>query len=219
MVNQTTKRRGRKPVEGLSSTLEKTLEVIKDFIEREGMSPTVYELAEILGVSAPSVHAQIVRLEKKNYIQRTKGKTRSIEVLEDSFLFARQVKLPVVGNVAAGAPILAVENIIGEIAVSSSDVRGECFALKVEGDSMIDADINEGDFLVVRRQPIAENGDIVVALLENEATVKRLFIDGNRIELRPANLKYKPISIGPDDGLLIMGKVVAVSAKALTKTL
>ena len=219
MVRYQVKPRGRPPIEGLSPTLEKTLEVIKDFIQREGMSPTVYELAEILQISATSIHAQIVRLEKKNYIQRVKGKTRTIELIGGASKFARQVTLPVVGRVAAGLPILAVENIIGEIAASSSDVRGECFALEVVGDSMIDAGINEGDFLIVRRQPIAENGDIVVALLEDEATVKRLFIAGDRIELRPANRTYKPIQIGPDDRFLIIGKVLAVSAQALTKKL
>ena len=219
MIRYQLKPRGRPPLEGLSPALEKTLDVIKTFMEREGMSPTVYELADILQISAPSVHAQIVRLERKGYIQRTKGKTRSIELLGGAAKFARQVTLPVIGRVAAGLPILAVENIIGEIAVSSSDVRGECFALEVEGDSMIDVGIHEGDFLIVRRQQVAENGDIVVALLDDEATVKRLFIAGGRIELRPANTKYKPIPVGPDDRLLILGIVVAVSAKMLTKKL
>lgn len=219
MVRYQVRPRGRPPIEGLSPTLEKTLEVIKDFMEREGMSPTVYELAEILQISAPSVHAQIVSLEKKGYVQRTKGKTRSLELLGGACQLARQVTLPVIGRVAAGLPILAVENIIGEIAVSSSDVRGECFALEVVGDSMIDANINEGDFLIVRRQQIAENGDIVVAILEDEATVKRLYIAGDRVELRPANRMYKPIPIGPDDRFSIIGKVLAVSAQALTKKL
>ncbi|MBF0186252.1 MAG: repressor LexA, partial [Magnetococcales bacterium] len=110
----------------------------------------------------------------------------------------------------------AVENIIGEISVSSSDVRGNCFALEVVGDSMIDANINEGDYLIVRQQPVAENGDIVVALLDDEATVKRFFMFDDHIELRPANPKYKPIRVGPQNVVYIIGKVVAVTAKAST---
>lgn len=216
MVVYMGKRLGRKPLEGLSPTLEKTLGIIGEFMSKHGMAPTVQEVAEILGVSIPSAHAQIRRLEEKNYIHRAKGKSRSMEILKGPVRVAQQARLPVIGRVAAGLPILAVENIIGEIAVSSANVRGHCFALEVVGDSMIDAGINEGDFLIVRQQPIAENGDIIVAILDDEATVKRLSIVDDRIELRPANPKYKPIPIGHGDSLLVVGKVVAVSAKAST---
>ena len=211
------KRPGRKPVKGLSPKLEKTLGIIGDFLAREGLSPSVQELAGILGISGASAHEQIRSLERKGYIKRTKGRSRSVEILKGPHRVSHQVMLPVIGKVAAGAPILAVENVIGEISVQSSDVRGHCFALEVEGDSMIDAGIHEGDFLVVRQQPIAESGDIVVALLEDEATVKRLFIAEDRIELRPANEKYKPIPVGPQDELRIVGKVMTVSARASTR--
>jgi repressor LexA len=121
------------------------------------------------------------------------------------------VAVPIVGRVAAGQPILAEENIVGEVLVEGGIARaGRCFALEVTGDSMVDAGIRERDLVVVRQQPVAENGDIVVALLEDEATVKRLFIRDERIELRPENPNHRPIPVGPDDGLRILGKVVAV---------
>ena len=216
MVVYTGKRLGRRPIEGLSSTLENTLKVIAESMATNEMVPTVSEIAEMLGISVPSAHAQVLRLEKKGYIRRTKGKIRTMEILKGPLRIPPQVKLPVIGKVSAGIPVLAEENIIGEISVSSSNVRGRCFALEVVGDSMIDAGINEGDFLIVRHQPVAENGDIVVALLDDEATVKRLSIVEERIELRPANHNYKPIPIGYESSLHIVGKVVAVSAKSTT---
>jgi repressor LexA len=208
---------GRKPTKGLSPKLEKTLGIIRNFLAREGLSPSVHDLAGVLGISGASAHAQIVSLESKGYIKRTKGRSRSIEIIKGLRGVAQLVQVPIIGRVAAGVPILAVENIVGEISVSSADARGHCFALEVVGDSMIDAGINEGDFLVVRQQPIAENGDIVVAMVGDEATVKRLFISEDQIELRPANEKYKPIQIGPQDVLHILGKVMAVSAKGSIK--
>jgi repressor LexA len=115
--------------------------------------------------------------------------------------------------VAAGVPILAVENQIGEILVEARVARGSCFALQVSGDSMIDARIGDGDLVIVRRQPVAENGDIVVALLGEEATVKRLYVADSVIELRPANANYQPIRVGPNDDLRILGKVLAVRSR------
>ncbi len=122
--------------------------------------------------------------------------------------------VPIVGRVAAGPPILADENIIGEVLVDSRVARhGRCFALEVQGDSMIDADIDDGDLVVVRQQPLAESGDIVVALLGEEATVKRLYIRDETIELRPENTSHRPITVGPEDELRILGKVVATNHK------
>jgi repressor LexA len=210
---KTTNRPGRKPIVGLSSTLEKSLGVICNFITREGVAPSVQELAAILGISGASAHEQIRSLEKKGYIKRTKGRSRSIAILKAPHKVSALISIPIIGKVAAGVPILAVENIVGEISVPASDARGVCFALEVEGESMIDAGINDGDYLVVRQQPIAENGDIVVAILENEATVKRLFIAEDKVELRPANVDFKPIFVGPDDHLRIVGKVMAVSSQ------
>jgi repressor LexA len=119
--------------------------------------------------------------------------------------------VPVVGQVAAGQPLFAEENIVGEIFVEDRIARsGRCFALEIAGDSMVGAGINNQDFVVVRQQPVAESGDIVVALLGDEATVKRLYIRDEIIELRPENPKLRPISVGPENELRILGKVVAV---------
>ena len=115
----------------------------------------------------------------------------------------------IVGTVAASHPIFAHENITGEVLVEASVVgSGKCFALYTQGDSMIDAGINDGDLIIVRRQPIAEDGDIVIALLDDEATVKRLKIDNELIELVPENPRLKPIRVKPEDELRILGKVV-----------
>lgn len=114
------------------------------------------------------------------------------------------------GRVPAGTPLLAPENVIGELLVDSRTARGRCFALEVQGDSMIDADIQEGDYVIVRQQQLAESGEIVVAMLEGEATVKRLHLGADAIELRPESHSHSPILIGPDDDLRILGKVVAV---------
>ena len=213
MAKTVGKRPGRKPVAGLSSKLEKSLGVISDFFVREGLSPSVQELAKLLGISGASAHEQLLSLEKKGYIRRTKGRSRSIEILKGPHKVPTLTSVPVVGKVAAGLPVLAVENVVGTISVPSAVGRGHCFALEVVGDSMIDAGINAGDFLVVRQQPIAESGDIVVAFLDDEATVKRLFISEDRVELRPANAAYRPIVVGHQDMLRIVGKVMAVSSR------
>ena len=114
------------------------------------------------------------------------------------------------GRVPAGTPLLAAENLIGELLVDSRTARGRCFALEVQGDSMIDADIEDGDYVIVRQQQLAESGEIVVAMLEGEATVKRLHLAGDAIELRPENQSFSPIPIDPDHDFRILGKVVAV---------
>ncbi len=217
MVAAKGRKPGRKPVLGLTATLERTLGGMADFIAKERMSPSVQELAALLGIAVPSAHEQIRNLEKKGFIRRTKGRSRSIEVIKGPHRVNNLVTIPVVGRVAAGMPILAVENIIGNISVPARDARGRSFALNVVGDSMVDAGIKPGDYLVVRQQPIAENGDIVVAVLdEEEATVKRLFISDEHIELRPANAAYHPIRIEAEDPLRIVGKVTAVIASDTT---
>lgn len=206
------KKRGRRRVEGLTTAQKRTLEAIQDFIAKEGMAPTVAELGVILGAKGASVHEQLVHLEKKEYIRRKARKARSLEVIRgpDTDLRPQLVSIPLVGEVAAGTPILAVENVVGEVLMDSTIARGTCFALTVRGDSMIKANINDGDYVVVRQQPLAENRDIVVALLDDEATVKRLLISDERIVLRPENPDYQDIHIGPTDEIKILGKVIAV---------
>jgi repressor LexA len=153
---------------------------------------------------------------RKGYLKRDPGKARSLELLkEPESEVSDLVSVPIVGTIAAGHPILAVENIVGELLVEGRLVgRARCFALQVEGDSMVRADIRSGDYVVVRQQPVAENGDIVVALLGDDATVKRLRIADDRIELRPENPRHRPIVVGPDDEMRIQGKVIAVRRKS-----
>ncbi|OPY60188.1 MAG: LexA repressor [Syntrophorhabdus sp. PtaU1.Bin002] len=206
------KGRGRRPVEEITDTQINTLKEIRRFTNHRGFPPTMKELADILGISHASAHGQVNQLVRKGYLKREARKARSLAIVrEPEDTLSVMIAVPIVGRVAAGRPILAVENIVGEIMVEGRIARsGRCFALEVAGDSMVNAGIKERDLVVVREQPVAENGDIVVALLEDEATVKRLFIRDEKIELRPENPKHRPIPVGPDDGLRILGKVIAV---------
>ena len=214
------KARGRRPVEEITDPQRRTLHELRRFINRRGFPPTIQELADILGISPPSVRDQITQLVRKGYVRRESRKARGLTVLReptDEVLELRAV--PIVGRVAAGQPLLAEENVVGEVLVDSRAIRsGRCFALEVRGDSMIGAGIRDQDLVVVRQQPVAESGDIVVALLDQEATVKRLFIRDERIELRPENPTHRPIPIGPDDGLRILGKVVAISRSGVNES-
>nr|CRH06175.1 LexA repressor [Candidatus Magnetococcus massalia] len=186
------------------------MDAIQAFMDEHGISPTVQELADALEIKGATVHEQLRKLVEKGYLRRMPRKARSLEIIQRDAQPTQLVPVPIVGKVAAGFPILAQENVVGEVLMESNVARGRCFALEVQGDSMIEAEIHEGDLLIVRQQPLAENGDIVVALLGEEATVKRLFISGEQIELRPANSAYAPIEIAPDDELKILGKVLAV---------
>ena len=203
---------GRQPPAEIRDAQLRTLKAIRRHLDQRGFPPTVAELGEMLGITNASAHDQISQLVRKGYLKRESGKARGLTIVQEPVgPVLNLVSVPVIGKVAAGAPILADENVIGEVLVESSVVSGgRFFALEVQGDSMKDAGINGGDTLIVRQQPVSQSGDIVVALLEDEATVKRLFIGDDRIELRPENPKYKPIPIGPDDDLRIVGKVVAV---------
>ncbi len=206
------KRRGRPPVEGITEPQRRALTAIRSHVARRGFPPTGQELGELLGIAPASAHEQVNQLVRKGYLRRDPGKARSLELLkEPESEVSDLVPVPVVGTVAAGEPILAAENIVGELLVEGRLVgRARCFALQVKGDSMIRAGIREGDYVVVRQQAVAENGDIVVALLGDEATVKRLHISDDRVELRPENQRLRPILVGPDDELRIQGKVIAV---------
>ncbi len=211
-----TRRPGRKPATGITEHQERTLKTIRKFILDRGIPPTVADLASILGLRSSTVHDQINQLIQKGYLRREDGKARGISVVhEPAGTLASLVSIPIVGKVAAGLPILAEENVIGNILVESSVIRsGRYFALEVQSVSMTGAGIDPGDLIVVRQQPIAENGDIVVALLDNEATVKRLIIHGKDILLKPENPSYDPIVLRSDDDLRIAGKVVAVRSLA-----
>ncbi len=208
----TTRRRGRLPLLEITGPQRRTLEEIHLYTNRRGFPPTIQELADILGISHAAAHGQVNQLVRKGYLKREPRKARGITIMRrPENDHPDLVSVPVIGRVAAGQPLLAVENIIGEVLVEGRIARsGRCFALEVTGDSMRNAGIRKHDLVVVRQQPLAENGDIVVALLKDEATVKRLFIQDEKIELRPENPRYQPIPVGPDDGLRIIGKVVSV---------
>ncbi|MBF0213400.1 MAG: repressor LexA [Magnetococcales bacterium] len=216
MNTEPKKRRGPLPTDGPTPGQKRMLAAIKEFIAAHGMSPTFAELGEILGIKPPSVHEQVTAMIRKGLVRCIPNKVRSLEIVEEILRVPRLVPVPVLGVVTAGAPILAVENQVGELSVDAHIVRGTCFALQVKGDSMVDADIHDGDYVIVRQQPIAEHGDIVVALLGDETTVKRLYISDTVIELRPANAAYRPITIEQADELRILGKVLAARSMSPT---
>jgi len=183
------------------------------YIRENGYPPTIREMVYHLKLaSTNSVKKYLDILERKGYIKRIPNSPRAIEVCAETP--ENQAKLiPVVGRVRAGAPHLAVEDITGHLAIDASVARwDDTFFLRVEGDSMIDAHIQDGDFVLVKSQQTAENGDIVVAVINDEATVKRFFRRGNRIYLEPANSTMKPIIIRENQSheMMIAGKVVTV---------
>ncbi|MGE5371127.1 MAG: transcriptional repressor LexA [Solirubrobacterales bacterium] len=184
-VNEPTKRQ--------SQILDYIIDITKD----RGYPPSVREIGEACGLHSPStVHMHLTQLEEKGFIRRDPTKPRAIEILhnEPEIPAASVITMPIVGRVAAGTPITATENTEGYFSVSSEFLgRGDHFILSVKGDSMIEAGILDGDMVIVRSQVTANNGDIVVAMLEDEATVKRYYRRPDYIELRPENQTLQPI--------------------------
>ncbi len=160
MKKMKTRGRGRPPTEEITEPQRNTLAEISDFLAAKGFPPSIKELSEILGISQMSVHAQVEQLIRKGYLKREPGKARGLTILRDpDSQITELISVPIVGKVAAGAPILAVEHITGEILIDDKAARsGRCFALEVSGDSMIDAGIAEGDLVIVRQQSLAESG-------------------------------------------------------------
>ena len=190
----------------LTHRQEQVLRFIRSFSSRNGYPPTVREIGRELHLSSPStVHVHLANLERLGLIRRDPSKPRALELVAA----ARPPRpLPLVGQVAAGVPLLAEQNIDEYIDVPAFLRRGDDdFLLRVEGDSMIDAGIHDDDLIVVHRQATADDGDIVVALVGDEATTKRLFRDGGRIRLQPENELYEPIVV---DDVDIVGRVVGV---------
>ena len=205
-------RRGRRPISKLTETQLRVLREIRDFIAQQGIPPTAKELAEVLGVSPATAYEQVGQLVRKGFVRREPRTARGIFVIrEPDEQPTDLISIPLVGTVPAGSPLLAEENVLGEVLVDRKLVAsGRCFALRIDGESMRDASITDGDLVIVRQQPVAENGDIVVALVGDEATVKRLSIRDDVIELRPENPDYSVRRISPEVELRIVGKVVAV---------
>lgn len=208
------KKRGRKPAKQLTEAQRRVLQELRDFLVEHGFPPSTHELADRLGVSSATAHEQVGQLVKKGFLTREARKARSLRLarpFEEDHAPADLVSIPLLGSVATGHPILAEENILGEVMIERRlAANGRCFALRITGESMRDAGINDGDLVVVRQQPVAENGDIIVALLAGDATVKRLSIRDHAIELRPENSSFQPIPIGPDDDLRVLGKVIGI---------
>ena len=187
------------------------LEYIKNEILNKGYPPAVREICEAVKLkSTSSVHAHLESLEKNGYIRRDPTKPRAIEIMDENFNLTRRevVHIPVIGSVAAGAPILAVENIEAYFPLPADMMPNQnAFLLNVKGDSMIKAGIFEGDKVLVQQQPTAENGEIVVALVDDSATVKRFYKEAGHIRLQPENDAYEPIIV---TDCTIMGKVFGV---------
>ena len=193
----------------LSGKQKRVYLYIKSYIEENGYPPTVREICEAVQVKSTSTaHGYLTRLEKKGFIKRDTSRPRAIGLLDESaYTRANVMSIPVVGKVTAGEPILATENVEEYLPLPSSFVRDEnSFILTVQGESMIDAGIQDGDFLVVRRQNYADDGDIVVALLGEEATVKRFYLEGRRVRLQPENPTMDPIIL-PVNEVQVLGKV------------
>lgn len=187
------------------------LDYIKEEILKKGYPPAVREICEAVQLkSTSSVHSHLETLEKNGYIRRDPTKPRAIEICDDNFQMVRteMVSLPVVGRVAAGEPILAQENIESYFPVPAEMVpSGESFVLKVKGDSMINAGIYSGDQIFVHSCNTAVNGDTVVALIDDSATVKTFYKENGHIRLQPENDSMEPIIV---DDCRILGKVFGV---------
>lgn len=213
---------------GLTQRQRMVLEVIRDSVQRRGYPPSMREIGEAVGLtSTSSVSHQLRTLQRKGFLRRDPNRPRAVEVRvpgkaavqsePDSYEAANGQEapahpapayVPLVGRIAAGGPILAEESVEDVFPLPRQLVGdGELFVLKVVGDSMTEAAIVDGDWVTVRRQPVAENGDIVAAMLDGEATVKRFKREDGHVWLMPHNAAYQPI---PGDEATILGKVVAV---------
>jgi len=204
--------------EKLTKRQSKILEFIRRHLETQGYPPTFREIGEEFGIrSTNGVRASLVALEKKGYLTRHSKLSRGIELTKKAFknVAPRITDIPIVGRVAAGEPILAEENIEGTISLDTDYLKTEnIFALRVRGDSMRNAGIFDGDSVFARPQATAEKGDIIVAIIGDEATVKRYYPEKDRIRLEPENEAYGPIIIEKNTpGFRIAGKVVGLLRK------
>ncbi len=207
--------------EDLSSSQIKILDYLKYQLQNKGYPPSVREICHAVELKSTStVHGHLAKLEEKGYIRKDPTKPRAIEILhsdsnQDFKLQKEIINVPIIGKVTAGEPILAVENIEDTfpLPVDFVDSKNhEIFILKIKGDSMIDAGIFDGDFIVVSQQSTANNGDIVVALMDEEATVKRFYKEKTQIRLQPENKSMEPIYTSTAS---ILGRVVGVYRKTV----
>ncbi|MBU3160633.1 transcriptional repressor LexA [Clostridium frigoris] len=186
---------------------------IKDQVQLKGYPPSVREICVAVGLKSTStVHGHLERLEKKGYIRRDPAKPRAIELLKDSVIRKELIDIPIIGKITAGVPILAVENVEDTftIPLNFTKTNNELFMLKVSGSSMIEAGILDGDLAIIEKVNAAKNGDIVVALIDNEATIKRFFKEKGHIRLQPENSTMSPIIL---DDCSILGILVGIYRK------
>ncbi|MEI9954592.1 MAG: transcriptional repressor LexA [Pseudomonadota bacterium] len=209
-------------MQGLTARQEQTLDFIRKSIEERGYPPTLREIGEYMGIrSTNGVNDHLRALERKGYLRREDMKSRALKLVS-GMESSTPVKVPdddlvevrVLGRVAAGLPLLAEENVIDTVRVDRMLVRGgrEVFGLRVTGDSMIEAGIMSGDYIFVKKQSTAERGDIVVALIGDEATVKHFYPERDYIRFQPANSQMAPILVRASDfkSTMLLGKVVGV---------
>jgi repressor LexA len=210
-------------MQGLTKRQAQTLGFIRSSIEERGYPPTLREIGEHMGIrSTNGVNDHLRALERKGYLRREDMKSRALKLVEDALLERPRsstqdgalLEVQVLGRVAAGAPLLAEENVIDTVRIDRMLVRGngDVFGLRVAGDSMIDAGILNGDYIFVRKQATAERGDIVVALIGDEATVKYYFPERDYVRFQPANAQMAPILVRASDfrSTMLLGKVVGL---------
>lgn len=188
-------------------------EFIKNQVNTKGYPPSVREICEAVNLSSTStVHGHLTRLEKKGLIRRDPTKPRAIELLQEPYQRKEMIDIPIVGKVTAGIPILAEESIEDYLTIPLDFVNStnELFILKVQGDSMIEAGIHDKDLAIIEKCSTASNGDIVVALIENEATIKRFYKENGHIRLQPENSTMDPIIV-PD--CKVLGKLSGIYRK------
>lgn len=214
-------------MQGLTQRQQQTLEFIRKSIEERGYPPTLREIGEYMGIrSTNGVNDHLRALERKGYLRREDMKSRALKLVEESLPATSRsfpapsnddgelLEIPVLGRVAAGLPLYAEENVVDTVRIDRMLVRGgkEVFGLKVTGDSMIEAGILNGDYIFVRKQSSADRGDIVVALIGDEATVKYYYPERDYVRFQPANSQMAPILVRASDfkSTMLLGKVVGV---------
>ena len=199
--------------QALSEKQKKILEFLKQEIINKGYPPSVREICDAVGLKSTStVHGYLERLEKKGLIRRDPTKPRAIEILDDTtYVFKKElVNVPIVGSVTAGQPILAIENIEDTFPIPAQYLHNnnnDVFMLTVKGESMVEAGILDGDMVIIEKKSTAKNGDMVVALIEDEATIKTFYKEKDHIRLQPENSNMEPIIVYD---VTILGKVIGV---------
>ncbi len=198
----------------ISPKQQEILDFIKNEILNRGFPPSVRDICEAVHLrSTSSVHSHLATLEKNGYIHRDPTKPRAIEILDDNFNLTRceMANVPIVGKVAAGEPILAVENIEGYFPLPAEYLTNNpAFMLLVQGESMIKKGILDGDYVIVEKKETADNGEMVVALVDDSATVKTYYREKDHIRLQPENDTMDPIIIHEEDNMQIIGRVIGV---------